>query len=148
MAAQLEVVQQPQQPMPLMPQQMLPRGGRMYDYPPGPNMPEGAMPGIAGGMPSVPYDMAGNPMRDAVSQPIPIGAVATASPDQQRTMLGENLYPDQLEHEMAAKVTGMLLEMDQTEALYLLESPEELKAKVAEALKLLRKERSAATATI
>ncbi|MCL7043900.1 hypothetical protein MKW94_012002 [Papaver nudicaule] len=104
---------------------MLPRGGRMYDYPPGRNMPEGAMPGIAGGMPSVPYDMAGNPMRDA-----------------------ENLYPDQLEHEMAAKVTGMLLEMDQTEALYLLESPEELKAKVAEAMKLLRKERSAAATTI
>ncbi|MCL7047267.1 hypothetical protein MKW94_004077 [Papaver nudicaule] len=78
--------------------------------------------------------MAGNPMRDAVSQPIPIGALATASPDQQRTMLGKNLYPDQLEHEMAARVTGMLLDMDQTEVLHLLESPEELKAKVAEAI--------------
>ena len=55
-------------------------------------------------------------------------------------MLGENLYPlvEQLESENAAKVTGMLLEMDQTEVLHLLESPEALKAKVAEAMEVLR----------
>lgn len=45
---------------------------------------------------------------------------------------------DQLERENAAKVTGMLLEMDQTEVLHLLESPEALKVKVAEALEVLR----------
>nr|DAD21494.1 TPA_asm: hypothetical protein HUJ06_022957 [Nelumbo nucifera] len=58
----------------------------------------------------------------------------------QQQMLGESLYPlvDQLEHDMAAKVTGMLLEMDQTEVLHLLESPEALKAKVAEAMEVLR----------
>ena len=39
---------------------------------------------------------------------------------------------------MAAKVTGMLLEMDQTEVLHLLESPDALKAKVAEAMDVLR----------
>lgn len=55
-------------------------------------------------------------------------------------LLGENLYPlvEQLEPEMAAKVTGMLLEMDQTEVLHLLESPDALKAKVAEAMDILR----------
>lgn len=55
-------------------------------------------------------------------------------------MLGENLYPlvEQLEPESAAKVTGMLLEMDQTEVLHLLESPEALKAKVAEAIEVLK----------
>lgn len=55
-------------------------------------------------------------------------------------MLGENLYPlvVQLEPDHAAKVTGMLLEMDQTEVLHLLESPESLKAKVAEAMEVLR----------
>lgn len=55
-------------------------------------------------------------------------------------MLGENLYPlvEQLEAEAAAKVTGMLLEMDQTEVLHLLESPEALKLKVAEAMDVLR----------
>lgn len=38
---------------------------------------------------------------------------------------------------MAGKVTGMLLEMDQTEVLHLLESPESLRANVVEAIKLL-----------
>ncbi|KAI7731087.1 hypothetical protein M8C21_001266 [Ambrosia artemisiifolia] len=55
-------------------------------------------------------------------------------------MLGENLYPlvDELEHENAAKVTGMLLEMDQTEVLHLLESPDALKSKVSEAMEVLK----------
>ena len=83
-------------------------------------------------------------MREAAPQPVPIGALATAlanaPPDQQRLMLGENLYPlvEQLEREQAAKVTGMLLEMDQTEVLHLLESPDALKSKVAEAMDVLR----------
>ncbi|KAL3603809.1 hypothetical protein D5086_004668 [Populus alba] len=137
-------VQQTQQPVPLMQQQMLPRG-RFYRYPSGRNMPDVPMPGVAGGMLSVPYDMGVVPIRDAAGgQPMPITALATAlanaTPEQQRTMLGESLYPlvDQLEHDSAAKVTGMLLEMDQTEVLHLLESPEALKAKVAEALEVLR----------
>lgn len=55
-------------------------------------------------------------------------------------MLGEQLYPlvDQLEHDHAGKVTGMLLEMDQPEVLHLIESPEALKAKVAEAMEVLQ----------
>lgn len=137
-------VQQAQQPMPLMQQQMVPRG-RVYRYPPGRNMGDIPMPGLGGGMLSVPYDMGGMLPRDAAfGQPMPVPALATAlanaPPDQQRTMLGENLYPlvDQLEHEQAAKVTGMLLEMDQTEVLHLLESPDALKAKVAEAMDVLR----------
>lgn len=137
-------LQQTQQPVPMMQQQMLPRG-RVYRYPPGRNMPDVSMPGVAGGMLSVPYDMGGMPLRDAaVGQPMPITALATAlanaSPEQQRTMLGESLYPlvDALEHDAAAKVTGMLLEMDQTEVLHLLESPEALKAKVAEAMEVLK----------
>ncbi|CAL0312136.1 unnamed protein product [Lupinus luteus] len=138
-------VQQSQQTVPLMPQQMLPRG-RVYRYPPpGRGIPEVPMPGVAGGMFSVPYDVGGIPIRDAgLSQQIPVGALASAlanaSPEQQRTMLGENLYPlvEQLEADNAAKVTGMLLEMDQTEVLHLLESPDALKAKVSEAMDVLR----------
>lgn len=69
---------------------MLPRG-RVYRYPPGRGLPDVPMTGVAGGMLSVPYDMGGMPMRDApLSQPIPIGALATAlanaTPDQQRTV--------------------------------------------------------------
>ncbi|KAJ3677294.1 hypothetical protein LUZ60_003018 [Juncus effusus] len=142
-------VQQPQQPMPLVRNQMFPRG-RMYPrYPAGGrNMggPDGPMPG---GMMS-PYEMGAQPtgiIRDipaSMMQPIPIGALASAlanaPPEQQRTMLGESLYPlvEALEQEHAAKVTGMLLEMDQTEVLHLLESPDALKSKVAEAMEVLR----------
>ncbi|KAK8354395.1 hypothetical protein V6Z11_A05G217300 [Gossypium hirsutum] len=137
-------VQQTQQPVPLMQQQMLPRG-RVYRYPPGRMMPEGPMSNVPGGILSVPYEMGGMPMRDAgVGKPMPVPALATAlanaTPEQQRTMLGESLYPlvERLERDSAAKVTGMLLEMDQTEVLHLLESPEALKAKVAEAMEVLR----------
>jgi polyadenylate-binding protein len=136
---------QGQQPAQSFQQQMLPRG-RMYRYPPGgrsmPDVP--TMPGVAGGM-IQPYDMGGFPVRDAaVSPAAQIGtltsALANATPEQQRTILGENLYPlvEQLEPNQAAKVTGMLLEMDQTEVLHLLESPEALKSKVAEAMDVLR----------
>jgi polyadenylate-binding protein len=138
-------VPQSQQPVPMMQPQMVPRG-RVYRYPPGHgSLPDGPVPGVAGGMLPVPYDMGGMQMRDApISQPVPIGtlasALANASPEQQRTMLGENLYPlvEALEPEAAAKVTGMLLEMDQTEVLHLLESPDALKAKVMEAMEVLR----------
>ncbi|CAN4112177.1 unnamed protein product [Withania somnifera] len=137
-------LQQGQQPVPMMQQQMFPRG-RGYRYAPGRGLPDVGFPGVGGGMFSIPYDMGGMPVRDAgITQPVPVGALASAlanaSPTEQRTMLGENLYPlvEQLEPETAAKVTGMLLEMDQTEVLHLLESPEALKAKVAEAMEVLR----------
>ncbi|KAJ0795369.1 hypothetical protein HanPI659440_Chr04g0149721 [Helianthus annuus] len=130
-------VQQNQQPVPMMQHQMVPRG-RMYRYP---SRDANTAASVGGGMLPVPYDMGSMLPRE---QPMPItalaSALANASPEQQRTMLGENLYPlvDQVEHEHAAKVTGMLLEMDQTEVLHLLESPEALKAKVAEAMEVLR----------
>ncbi|KAL2526625.1 Polyadenylate-binding protein 8 [Abeliophyllum distichum] len=116
-------LQQAQQPMPLMPQQMLPRG-RMYRYPPSRNLQEVPMPGVVGGMLSAPYDVGGILPRDAdIPQPMPITALASAltnaTPEQQRTMLGENLYPlvDQLENENVTEVIGMLLEMGQSENL-------------------------------
>ncbi|CAL5206033.1 unnamed protein product [Lathyrus oleraceus] len=133
-------VQQSQQPVPMIQQQMLPRQ-RVYRYPSGRNnIQDAPVQNIAGGMMS--YDMGGLPLRDV--PPMPIHALATAlanaPPEQQRTMLGEALYPlvDQLEHDSAAKVTGMLLEMDQPEVLHLIESPDALKAKVAEAMDVLR----------
>ena len=43
-----------------------------------------------------------------------------ATPDQQRMLLGEALYPlvDAIEPASSAKITGMLLEMDQSEVLH------------------------------
>ncbi|WP_285164328.1 hypothetical protein, partial [Mycobacterium tuberculosis] len=53
--------------------------------------------------------------------------------------LGERIYPlvHSLQPELAAKITGMLLEMDNSELLLLLESPESLAAKVDEAVRVL-----------
>lgn len=59
-------------------------------------------------------------------------------------MLGEQLYPlvERLEPDYVAKVTGMLLEMDQTEVLHLIEAPDALKKKVSEAMDVLRSAKS------
>jgi len=58
---------------------------------------------------------------------------------EQKQMLGEILYmriaPSQ--PDLAGKITGMLLEMDNAELLGLLDSPENLGAKVQEALIVL-----------
>lgn len=43
-----------------------------------------------------------------------------------------------MQPELAAKITGMLLEMDNSELLLLLESPESLVAKVEEAVQVLK----------
>eukprot|EP00897_Mesotaenium_endlicherianum_P011020 jgi/Mesen1/9947/ME000071S09364 len=65
--------------------------------------------------------------------------LAAAPPAQQKQILGERLFPlvHQKQPELAGKVTGMLLEMDNSELLLLLESPEALVAKVDEALLVL-----------
>ncbi|GJX74094.1 polyadenylate-binding protein 2-like protein, partial [Tanacetum coccineum] len=69
-----------------------------------------------------------------------VSALRDAPLDQHKKILGEILYPlvDQLEHEHAAKVTGMILEMDTTEVLHLLESPSELKLMVEETMDVVR----------
>ncbi|URE38771.1 Polyadenylate-binding protein [Musa troglodytarum] len=121
-----------QPPPTLFPPQMVPKF-RAHSYPPGGNVPDVQTPGAVGGMLN-PNEMGGLPMQDVtMPQPIPIAALpsalANAPPEQQRL---------QLEPIDAAKVSGMLLEMDQTEVLHLLESPDALRAKVAEAMEVLR----------
>ncbi|KAL5975064.1 hypothetical protein ACLOJK_031740 [Asimina triloba] len=66
--------------------------------------------------------------------------LAAASPHHQKQILGERLFPLVKKHklELAAKITGMLLEMDNSELLLLLESPESLAAKVEEAVQVLK----------
>ncbi|GLT58964.1 hypothetical protein SLA2020_318170 [Shorea laevis] len=66
--------------------------------------------------------------------------LAAASPEQQKQILGERLYPLVEKHQpdLVAKITGMLLEMDNSELLLLIESPEALTAKVEEAMDVLK----------
>ncbi|KAK9943707.1 hypothetical protein M0R45_009308 [Rubus argutus] len=102
-------------------------------------------------MMSLPFDGLGMPVTSSDIQhsaPVPMStlasALASATPDNQRLMLGEQLYPlvERIEPELTAKVTGMLLEMDQTEVLHLIESPDALKDKVAEAMDVVCKSTS------
>ncbi|KAK1411798.1 hypothetical protein QVD17_32569 [Tagetes erecta] len=67
--------------------------------------------------------------------------LSAATPEAQKQILGERLYPlvNQLKPDLAAKITGMLLEMDNTELVLLLESPEALAKKVDEAVQVLLK---------
>ncbi|XP_050214474.1 polyadenylate-binding protein 5-like [Mercurialis annua] len=98
--------------------------------------------GHVGPMVPLPVEVSGAP--NDVQRPITIStlasALASAAPEKRTEMLGDHLYPlvERLQPEHVAKVTGMLLEMDQTEVLHLIESPDALKKKVGEAMHVLR----------
>ncbi|GAO14699.1 uncharacterized protein UV8b_04613 [Ustilaginoidea virens] len=64
------------------------------------------------------------------------GQLAAAQPAQQKQILGEIIFPkiQAINSELAGKITGMLLEMDNTELINLIEDDAALKAKVDEAL--------------
>merc|ERR1712072_1028238 len=66
--------------------------------------------------------------------------LANAPPGMQKQMLGEKIFPmiSRIHPEMAGKITGMMLEMDNSELLMLMDSPDQLKAKVDEALRVLQ----------
>lgn len=66
--------------------------------------------------------------------------MSTTEPSRaQKQMLGERLYPlvSQMQPELAGEITGMLLDIDNTELLHLLESRESLEAKVKEGIAVL-----------
>merc|ERR1719188_2669679 len=71
--------------------------------------------------------------------PLNAAALAAAPPSVQKQMIGEKLFPAISRHqpELAGKITGMMLEMDNSELLILLESDNQLKNKVDEALRVL-----------
>jgi len=124
------------------------RGGR------GGRGPQGGQPGIkfnqqarnANAMPPAPMPQQQAPPQQPVPssapaphEPLTAAALASATPEMQKNMIGERLYPliHNSEAELAGKITGMLLEMDNSELLHLLESPDALGCKIDEALQVL-----------
>ncbi|CAL5345380.1 unnamed protein product [Camellia sinensis] len=74
--------------------------------------------------------------------PVPISCFCSGfcyARESAHGMLGEQLFPlvERVEPDHAGKVTGMLLEMDQTEVLHLIEAPDALKKKVSKDLDVL-----------
>merc|ERR1719198_325669 len=119
-------------------QQMMGKGG----------MPNQGMPPMGMARPPMPQQhmQARPPMQQAAPQqqaapgaPLNASALAAAPPPVQKQMIGEKLYPAiaRIQPEMAGKITGMMLEMDNSELLMLLESDTQLRMKVNEALQVL-----------
>merc|ERR1712018_448516 len=108
----------------------------------------GPAPGMPAGMP------AGVPTMQAVPQqappqaavfvqgqePLTASILAQAPPSEQKQMLGERLFPliQGLYPDLAGKITGMLLEIDNSELVHMLEHQESLKSKVEEAVAVLQ----------
>ncbi|XP_020644872.2 polyadenylate-binding protein 1-like isoform X2 [Pogona vitticeps] len=73
-------------------------------------------------------------------EPLTASMLAAAPPQEQKQMLGERLYPliHAMHPSLAGKITGMLLEIDNSELLLMLESPESLHSKIEEAVAVLQ----------
>uniref|UniRef100_A0A8C8AKE9 Polyadenylate-binding protein n=1 Tax=Otus sunia TaxID=257818 RepID=A0A8C8AKE9_9STRI len=73
-------------------------------------------------------------------EPLTASMLASAPPQEQKQMLGERLFPliQSMHPTLAGKITGMLLEIDNSELLHMLESPESLRSKVDEAVAVLQ----------
>jgi polyadenylate-binding protein len=76
----------------------------------------------------------------AVNEPLTPAALAAADPAQQKQILGERLFPLVSRHQpdLGPKITGMLLQMDNSEVLHLIESPDALTESIKEALAVLQ----------
>nr|CAD7414360.1 unnamed protein product [Timema poppensis] len=73
-------------------------------------------------------------------EPLTASMLAAAPLQEQKQMLGERIFPliQNMYPELAGKITGMLLEIDNSELLHMLEHHESLKGKVEEAVAVLQ----------
>merc|ERR1740116_221226 len=122
-------------PMGMMksPAQMMQMGGARPGGPPGSGQPQ---PQPQQQPPQAAQPAAQGP---APGGPLNAAALAAAPPSVQKQMIGEKIFLaiSRIQPELAGKITGMMLEMDNSELLILLESEQQLKAKVDEALRVL-----------
>mmetsp|Transcript_42349 Transcript_42349/g.92247 ORF Transcript_42349/g.92247 Transcript_42349/m.92247 type:complete len:302 (-) Transcript_42349:85-990(-) len=126
---------------------MMGKGGANMGGAPGGKGAQGGMMGMQPGMGMMrPQQMQGMARPQAQQTAAPTGgaglsaaALAAAPATVQKQMIGEKLFPaiSKIQPELAGKITGMMLEMDNSELLILLESEQQLKNKVDEALRVL-----------
>ncbi|NXI27634.1 EPAB protein, partial [Sterrhoptilus dennistouni] len=122
----------------------LPRGAQQYKYSSSArNMqPMGHMP------PMVAPQMGEPAVHIQGQEPLTASLLAAAPPQEQKQMIaGERLYPliHVMHPSLAGKITGMLLEIDNSELLLLLESPDSLRSKIEEAVTVLQAHQSTET---
>ncbi|RXN05188.1 polyadenylate-binding 1 [Labeo rohita] len=105
-----------------------------YKYAPGVRNPQQHMPT----QPQVPMQQPAVHVQG--QEPLTASMLAAAPPQEQKQMLGERLFPliQNMHPSLAGKITGMLLEIDNSELLHMLESPESLRSKVDEAVAVLQ----------
>merc|ERR1711941_139908 len=116
---------------------MAPRPG-MHAMPPAAAHAAAAQAAAAGMRPNFKYTQG---VRNVAAPMAPPAAPQVmAQPPQQKQMLGERLFPliQPWHSELAGKITGMLLEIDNSELVHMLEHQESLKAKVEEAVVVLQ----------
>merc|ERR1712117_321974 len=124
-------------PVPMGAQQVRPQQSFKYT-PTARNPPAQVMPGqmvAPGGAP---------PPQQAVlvqgQEPLTASMLAAAPPQEQKQMLGERLFPliQRMFPDLAGKIAGMLLEIDNSELVHMLEHKESLTSKVEEAVAVLQ----------
>jgi len=98
-------------------------------------------PQVPGGMQQQPIQQPQAPPQAQTNGLVPLtaAALASADPSMQRQMLGERLFPlvQAIQPKLAAKITGMFLEIESSELLLLLSEPDLLRTKVDEAVQVL-----------
>jgi len=75
-----------------------------------------------------------------INEPLSLKALAAAPEEMKKQIIGERLFPlvQNQQPNLAGKITGMLLEMDNSELLHLIESQPALTDKINEALAVLQ----------
>merc|ERR1719183_1794098 len=106
---------------------MMQPGMKGFPGQPGQMMPGKGMPPQMMGQQPRPGQMVGGPRPG--EQQLTAQMLANAPQGMQKQMLGEKLYPavSRLQPELAGKITGMMLEMDNSELLLMLESEAQLR---------------------
>merc|ERR1711902_233564 len=109
-----------------------------YKYAPGVRNPAQVM--AMGGPQPVPQQQPQPAVLIQGQEPLTASMLAAAPPQEQKQMLGERLFPliARMYPDLAGKITGMLLEIDNADLLHMLEDHNSLKSKVEEAVAVLQ----------